>query len=49
MGALVAERFAAEGSNVAINYVASADRANETADKIAKQYGVKTVVLQGVG
>lgn len=48
LGALVAERFAAEGSNVAINYVASADRAKETAEKIEKEYGVKTVVLQGV-
>jgi hypothetical protein len=44
----VAERFAAEGSNVAINYVASADRAQEVSDKIVKEYGVKTAVIQGV-
>ncbi|KAL1960199.1 hypothetical protein VTO42DRAFT_8742 [Malbranchea cinnamomea] len=47
LGALIAERFAAEGSNVAINYVANVDRAKQTADKIETEYGVKTVILQG--
>lgn len=48
LGALVAEKFAAEGSNIAINYVSNADRAKETAAKIESQYKVKVVVLQGV-
>ena len=49
LGALVAEKFAAEGSNVAINYVANTERANQIAEKIKKNYKVKTVVIQGVG
>src|SRR5437667_4124041 len=48
LGALCSEKFAAEGSNVAINYVASADRAVELAEKIKSKYGVKVVVLRGV-
>ncbi|KKA21502.1 Short chain dehydrogenase [Rasamsonia emersonii CBS 393.64] len=47
LGALVAEKFAAEGSNIAINYVSNADRAKETAAKIESQYKVKVVVIQG--
>ncbi|KAK2749631.1 hypothetical protein FQN57_005853 [Myotisia sp. PD_48] len=47
LGALVAEKFAAEGSNVAINYVSSGDRAKEVSEKIEATYKVKTVVLQG--
>ena len=48
LGALVAEKFAAEGSNVAINYVTNAERGNETAEKIEKEFKVKTMVIQGV-
>jgi NAD(P)-dependent dehydrogenase (short-subunit alcohol dehydrogenase family) len=48
LGALVAEKFAAEGSNVAINYVSNEDRAKETAAKIESQYKVKVVIIQGV-
>ncbi|PGH27519.1 hypothetical protein AJ80_00760 [Polytolypa hystricis UAMH7299] len=47
LGALVAEKFAAEGSNIAINYFASLDRAKETAQKIEAQYPVKTIIVQG--
>ncbi|MCJ1415779.1 hypothetical protein MMC32_002112 [Xylographa parallela] len=47
LGALVAEKFAAEGSHVAINYVANAERAELTARKIARQFGGKVVVIQG--
>ncbi|KAJ5084390.1 Short-chain dehydrogenase/reductase SDR [Penicillium alfredii] len=48
LGALVAEKFAAEGSNVAINYMSSRDDAEKVASGIASQYGVKTIVIQGV-
>ncbi|KAL1968875.1 hypothetical protein VTN77DRAFT_1236 [Rasamsonia byssochlamydoides] len=47
LGALVAEKFAAEGSNIAINYVSNAERAKEAAAKIEAQYKVKVVVIQG--
>ena len=45
----MAEKFALEGSNIAINYVSSADRAKELAAKIEADYKVKAVTLQGVG
>ena len=48
LGALVAEKFAAEGSNIAINYVSNEQRAKETAAKIESQYKVKTIIIQGV-
>lgn len=47
MGALIAEKFAAEGSNIAINYVSSDSRAKETASKIESEYKVKTLIVQG--
>ncbi|OKL58853.1 hypothetical protein UA08_05643 [Talaromyces atroroseus] len=47
LGALVAEKFAAEGANVAINYVSNVGRAEETASKIKSQYQVKTTIIQG--
>ena len=34
---------------MAINYVANTERANQVAEKIQKNYKVKTVVIQGVG
>lgn len=45
---MVAEKFAAEGCNVAINYVSNAARAKETAGKV-EACGGKSVVVQGVG
>ena len=48
LGALIAEKFGAEGCNVAINYAQSKDRAEALAEKIEKEHGVKTLVLQGV-
>ena len=48
LGALIAEKFAAEGCNVAINYVANSERAKETAEKIEKAYQSETTVIQGV-
>lgn len=43
----MAEKFAAEGSNIAINYVSNEERAKETAAKIESEYKVKVVVIQG--
>ncbi|KAM5493115.1 hypothetical protein MaudMau93_001209 [Microsporum audouinii] len=48
LGAMIAEKFAAEGSNIAINYCASAERAKELATKIEADHKVKAVVLHGV-
>jgi NAD(P)-dependent dehydrogenase (short-subunit alcohol dehydrogenase family) len=48
LGAVVAEKFAAEGSNIAINYFSNDDRAKKTAARIEKDYGVKTIIIQGV-
>lgn len=45
---MLAEKFAAEGANVVVNYVASKDRAEEVAEKIKKEYGVKAHVIQAV-
>ena len=41
-------KFAAEGCNVAINYVSAKDKADELAEEVQKKYEVKTVVLQAV-
>ncbi|MCJ1225143.1 hypothetical protein MMC12_001792 [Toensbergia leucococca] len=48
LGALVAEKFAAEGCNVAINYVSNLSRAKQTAEKLETTYKAKTVVDMGV-
>lgn len=48
LGALVAEKFAREGSNVAINYVSSRDAAEGLAAEVQSKYAVKAVVIQGV-
>lgn len=48
LGALIVEKFAKEGSNVAINYQSSKDAAQALADKVHKDHGVKAIVLQGV-
>ena len=48
LGALVAEKFAAEGCSIAINYVSNADRAKQTAEKLEKEYNAKIVLIQGV-
>ena len=44
----MAEKFAAEGCNVAINYNENQVRAKETAAKIEKDSNVKTLLIQGV-
>lgn len=50
LGALIAERFAAEGCHLAINYVSNLERARETAAKVEdlESYEKKVVLVQGV-
>lgn len=48
LGAVIARKFAAEGSNVAINYVSSKETADKVASDLAAKYNVKTIVIQGV-
>lgn len=48
LGAVIARKFAAEGSNVAINYASSKETAEKVASDLAAQYNVKTIVVQGV-
>ncbi|OJJ02922.1 hypothetical protein ASPVEDRAFT_707933 [Aspergillus versicolor CBS 583.65] len=47
LGALVAQKFAAQGSNVAINYFSSADAAEKIAADIREQYNVKAITIKG--
>ncbi|KAI4190476.1 MAG: hypothetical protein L6R41_000781 [Letrouitia leprolyta] len=47
LGALLVEKFASEGCNVAINYNASEDRAKAVAEKIQKSYSCKTIIVKG--
>lgn len=49
LGALVAKKFAAEGCQVAINYLSNLDRAKETAEQIENAFKIKPVIIQGVG
>ena len=48
LGALIAEKFAAEGCKLAINYNASQDRAEQVAEKIEREYKTKAILIQGV-
>ncbi|KAI4224726.1 MAG: hypothetical protein L6R36_004456 [Xanthoria steineri] len=48
LGALLAEKFAAEGCNLAINYNASEDRAQQVAQKIRNTYNCKAILVKGV-
>ncbi|KAK1138755.1 hypothetical protein N8T08_002020 [Aspergillus melleus] len=47
LGAVVAQKFAAEGCNVAINYVSSKDAAEKLASDLQSQYNVKAITIQG--
>lgn len=49
LGAAIAEKFAAEGSNVAINFANREQPAVELAERLKTEYGIKTTVIQGVG
>lgn len=48
LGAVVAEKFAAEGSNIVINYVSNKEAADQVTAKIEKEHKVKVAVVQGV-
>lgn len=48
LGALVAEKFAREGADVAINYVEREEPARELAARLGKEFGVRTAVIKGV-
>ena len=48
LGAVIAQKFAAEGSNIAINYMSSKDVAENLAADLATKYNVKTITVQGV-
>ena len=45
IGADIAKTLASHGSNVVINYSSNKQKADELADIISKEYGVKTLVL----
>lgn len=47
LGAVICEKFAAEGSNIIINYVSSKDKAEEVAGKCKDDFGVKVAIVQG--
>jgi len=47
LGALVAKKFAAEGSNIAINYASNEKAAQDLAASIEKEFKVKTFIIQG--
>ena len=49
LGAVICKKFAAEGCNIAINYVSNEERAKQTAGKIEKECSVKILLIQGVG
>jgi NAD(P)-dependent dehydrogenase (short-subunit alcohol dehydrogenase family) len=48
LGAVIAEKFAAEGCNISINWVSREAPAVELAEKLQKDFGVKTFTVQGV-
>merc|ERR1712093_74810 len=47
LGELICLKFAAEGCDIAINYVAAEDRARGVADKIEGDYGRSAVLIKG--
>ncbi|KAF4162054.1 hypothetical protein CNMCM6936_002624 [Aspergillus lentulus] len=47
LGAVICQKFAAEGCNVAINYHSSHEVAEDLASRLAKEYSIKSIVLQG--
>ena len=49
LGAEVARKFAAEGSNIAINYANNEEPAQKLSKEIQDKHGVKTTVIKGDG
>ncbi|KAI9785117.1 MAG: hypothetical protein M1835_003395 [Candelina submexicana] len=48
LGALVANKFAAEGCSLVVNYVSNEERAKQTAEQIESKYKTKVTIIQGV-
>lgn len=48
LGALLADKFAAEGCNIAINYNASEDRAKQVQARIKETYKCRAIIVKGV-
>lgn len=44
----MAEKFAVEGCNLAINYLFSQEKAEELAAELAKKHSITAVTIQGV-
>ncbi|KAJ6108330.1 hypothetical protein N7523_009653 [Penicillium sp. IBT 18751x] len=47
LGVCIAEKFAAEGCNIAINYLTSQQQADDLALRLDKQYNIRTTTIQG--
>lgn len=47
LGAVICEKFAGQGANIAINYFSRAEPAHELSEKLKKTYGVRTSVIKG--
>jgi NAD(P)-dependent dehydrogenase (short-subunit alcohol dehydrogenase family) len=47
LGAATARSFAAEGANIAINYLSAASRAESLAEELRNKYNVSVITLQG--
>lgn len=48
LGAIIGRKFAAEGCNVAINYNASKERAEQVVANIVEKHKVKSISIGGV-
>lgn len=46
LGASIAHKFAAEGANVIINYNSSGQKANDLANSLKHEFGVKAIAIQ---
>ncbi|TID13683.1 NAD(P)-binding protein [Venturia nashicola] len=47
LGAAISQKFAIEGSNIAINYYSRISEAEELSKRLEKEYGIKTLLIQG--
>ncbi|GIJ81675.1 hypothetical protein Asppvi_000174 [Aspergillus pseudoviridinutans] len=47
LGAVICQKFAAEGCNVAINYHSNHEVAEDLASRLEKEYSIKSIILQG--
>jgi len=48
LGAVICDKFAAEGCNVAINYVSSKEAADKLASEIKSKHSINAITLAGV-